>query len=307
MKKKIILIITSSIDGTVDSIIKRYEKTAFFFRINVDNFADYKISVGKNNKIWEIIDFQNDVTICRDDICSIYYRKPMLPDLSLYEPAYHMMIQKDIMGLINGIVDSFEGIVLSKPSLLRLSENKTNQLIYAMNHSWKIPSSFIGNNSDNQIDFSVKKSIIKPLTTGKVYTENTCELYQTNYYSYKNEDISLTPIYLQTYIPKQYEVRITVINQIFYIIRIDTKDKLDWRTDYENHQYSIIDCPEKIRNNCLEMLEYYHLNFGAFDFIVTPENEWIFLELNPNGQWLWLEEALNLDMTEKLITYLLGE
>lgn len=307
MNKKIILIITSSIDSTVDSIIKRYEKIAFFFRINVDNFADYKISVGQNNEIWEIIDFQNNVTVCRDDICSIYYRKPMLPDLSSYEPVYHMMIQKDIMGLINGIVDSFDGIVLSKPSLLRLSENKTNQLIYAMNHNWKIPSSFIGNNSDRQIDFSFKKSIIKPLTTGKVYTENSCELYQTNYYSYKDEDISLTPIYLQTYIPKQCEVRITVINQIFYTIRIDTKDKLDWRTDYENHQYSIIDCPEKIRNNCLAMLEHYHLNFGAFDFIVTPENEWIFLELNPNGQWLWLEEAMNLDMTEKLITYLLGE
>ena len=57
----------------------------------------------------------------------------------------------------------------------------------------------------------------------------------------------------------------------------------------------------------LFIFKYYNLNFGAFDYIVTPENEWIFLELNPNGQWLWLEEALNLDISEKIINYLLGE
>lgn len=305
--KKCILIITSSIDCTVDSIIHRYETEVNFFRIDVDDFANYKISVGQNNKIWEIIDLKNKTSICKDNIWSIYYRKPILPDLSEYESSYHMMIQKDIMGLLNGIVDSFDGIVVSKPSLLRLAENKTNQLIYAIKHKWKIPNSFIGNNSDKQIDFSLQKSIIKPLTTGKVYTENGCELYQTSYFECKKEDISLTPIYLQNYIQKQFEVRITVINNTFYTIRIDTMDKLDWRSDYENHEYTLIECPDDIKSNCLSMLENYHLNFGTFDYIVTPENEWIFLELNPNGQWLWLEEALNLDMSEKLITYLQGE
>jgi glutathione synthase/RimK-type ligase-like ATP-grasp enzyme len=31
------------------------------------------------------------------------------------------------------------------------------------------------------------------------------------------------------------------------------------------------------------------LNFGCFDFIVTSNNDYIFLECNPNGQWLWIE------------------
>ena len=55
------------------------------------------------------------------------------------------------------------------------------------------------------------------------------------------------------------------------------------------------------------MLSYYNLVFGAFDYIVTPQNEWIFLELNPNGQWLWLEEALKLDISNKIIEYLSEE
>ena len=46
--------------------------------------------------------------------------------------------------------------------------------------------------------------------------------------------------------------------------------------------------------------------FGAFDFIVTPELKWIFLEINPNGQWLWLEQSLKLDISQKIVEYLIS-
>ena len=42
------------------------------------------------------------------------------------------------------------------------------------------------------------------------------------------------------------------------------------------------------------------LNFGAFDFIVTPDNKYIFLECNPNGQWLWIELLTGQKISEKI-------
>lgn len=54
----------------------------------------------------------------------------MLPDLSLYDPQYHTMIQRDIISVINGIADSFPGKVLTKPSIFRKTENKVYQLMY---------------------------------------------------------------------------------------------------------------------------------------------------------------------------------
>ncbi len=33
------------------------------------------------------------------------------------------------------------------------------------------------------------------------------------------------------------------------------------------------------------------LVFGCFDFIVTPDNEYYFLEVNEQGQFLWIEEV----------------
>jgi len=71
--KKCILIITNSIDSTVDSIIQRFNKKVDFFRINLDNFSNYKISVGQDYCIWEITDVQRNISINKSEICSIYY------------------------------------------------------------------------------------------------------------------------------------------------------------------------------------------------------------------------------------------
>ncbi len=304
MKKKI-LIITSSIDCTVDYLIGKYSFQIDFFRFDVDMLGKYEISIG-NEFCWSILDKEKKEFIKKNDIFSIYYRKPMFPDLKEYEEAYHQMIQSDIYAIIVGIVNSFEGKTLSKPYLLRKAENKVDQLILAKKNNWLIPRSFIGNKTDSQMDFLQKKSIIKPLTTGKVYNGKVCEIYQTNIFSSPESSIDITPVYLQEYVEKQYEARITVINEKFFTVRIDTKDKVDWRKDYENHVYSLIDCPIDIQLNCLQMLSYYNLKFGAFDFIVTPNNEWVFLELNPNGQWLWLEKALNICISKEIINFLEG-
>lgn len=79
---------------------------------------------------------------------------------------------------------------------------------------------------------------------------------------------------------------------------------MDWRADYENIKYSIIECPKFIQRMCINMLNEFRLNFGAFDFIVDERGKWIFLEVNPNGQWLWLEKILDLSISYRIVDYL---
>ena len=301
MELKRILIITSSIDETASYIIRRYSDLADFFRVNVDKFSEYRFCI--ENDGWSISD--KYATINSESIYSIYYRKPMLPDLRMYDPQYHLLIQRDIISIINGIVDSFGGRVITKPSILRKTENKVYQMIYASKHGWDIPKSYIGNDKLISNEYTKSLSIIKPLTTGKTYGKNGWELYQTNIFRGIEEDIDFTPVYLQHYIPKQYEVRITIIAKEVYAVRIDTKNKIDWRLDYQNHKYTLIACPENVIRKCYQMMTDFNLIFGAFDFIVTPENEWIFLEVNPNGQWLWLEQSLSLDISKRILDNLI--
>ena len=300
---KTILIITSSIDVTVNYIVKKYKNEANFFRVNVDEFPNYRIDVGGVNQ-WRIT--YRGVIVEKSSIHSIYYRKPILPDLSKYDVNYHGMIAKDIISLINGIVDSFDGKVLTKPCILRKTENKTFQLLYALNEGIQIPQSYIGNHETQALSY-VKdcKSIIKPLTVGKIKKCNEIEIYQTSYIEKLEDNIGLTPVYIQSYEEKQYEVRLTFVNDEVFAVRIDSEDKLDWRKNYDRIKYSAIECPSRIKKTCLKLLNDFDLKFGAFDFIVNKQDEWVFLEINPNGQWLWLENAVNMPISQHIVEYLL--
>lgn len=294
---------TSSIDLTVDYIINKYSNVAEFYRLDIDNLNNYNISV--NNTGWSISNIKWGHLLYMTDVTSIYYRKPRFPNLAGIEPAYRDMINNDILALINGIIDSFKGKVLTKPYILRKTENKIMQLIYAAQNNIMIPVSFIGNDSDAVGKFSSIETIIKPISIGKIYDKDRCEIYQTSYFYDYEEDISLTPIYLQEYVKKTYEVRLTIINEKVFPVKIISKNKLDWRKGYADNEYSIIDIPDLILKQTTKMLNDFELKFGAIDYIVNENNEWIFLEINPNGQWQWLEKELNLNISNEIINYLI--
>lgn len=298
---KIVLVITSSVDETSNYIIKKY-KNISFFRLNVDNFEKYDFEVTEHG--WKIL---TDNNVCTNrDICSIYYRKPILPKIEGYSSEYICVAQKDIITFINGLVDSFEGIVLSKPYLLRKTENKVFQLLIAKKFGFYLPRSCITNNIYFLDEFFHSKSIIKPISIGKVNLADKCNLHNTAMLKKFSSDICVTPVYVQKYIKKKYEVRITIVGRMCFAVSIYSANKVDWRIDSYENKYLEIECPDDIRNKCIDILIKNNLFFGAFDFIVDPLDNWFFLEFNPNGQWLWLEKILGINISKYIVGRLLG-
>jgi glutathione synthase/RimK-type ligase-like ATP-grasp enzyme len=53
-------------------------------------------------------------------------------------------------------------------------------------------------------------------------------------------------------------------------------------------------------------MDYFELNYGAIDIIVTPDNRHIFLEVNPAGEFFWLERCPGLPISKALADVLLG-
>ena len=300
MKK--ILIITSSFDYTTNYVVENYGDIADFYRFNVDQFEDYNINI--YNSGWEII--CDKWKLQKKDLCSIYYRKPSVPNLDKFQSEYRVMIAKDIISIVNGIADEFYGRVLSRPSVLRRAENKVLQLLYAARKNFLFPGSYIGNSAEIANNLFDSQMIIKPITTGKLLINGQTELYHTMYFHPIKEQISLMPVYVQKYTEKKYEVRLTFIDNQVFPIRIDSNNKLDWRMDYAGNTYQEIELPQYIYDACKSMLDEFGLAFGAFDFIVDKNDEWVFLEVNPNGQWLWLECACKLPISKSIVSYLLG-
>jgi len=56
----------------------------------------------------------------------------------------------------------------------------------------------------------------------------------------------------------------------------------------------------------VELVARLGLRFGAIDIIVTPDDRYVFLEINPNGQWLWIEEETGLPIRDAICTELMN-
>ncbi|MGH3874773.1 MAG: hypothetical protein ACRDSR_25265 [Pseudonocardiaceae bacterium] len=101
----------------------------------------------------------------------------------------------------------------------------------------------------------------------------------------------------------------TVVGDRFFAVAIHADSdqaRIDWRSDYGALRYEQIVAPEDVRYSIKILLERFGLPFGAFDFAVTPDGCWWFLELNPNGQWGWLEDCTELPITTAMADLLTG-
>ena len=64
--------------------------------------------------------------------------------------------------------------------------------------------------------------------------------------------------------------------------------------------------PREVENSCIDLVQRLGLEFGAIDLIVRPDGRYTFLEINPNGQWAWLEEMTGLPFVETCSELLLN-
>ena len=80
---------------------------------------------------------------------------------------------------------------------------------------------------------------------------------------------------------------------------------IDWRaTDYPDLKHEPHVLPDEIAAKCHEMVRTLGLSFGAIDLVRTPEDDYAFLEINPNGEWLWLEYQLDFPIAQSIADWL---
>jgi glutathione synthase/RimK-type ligase-like ATP-grasp enzyme len=124
------------------------------------------------------------------------------------------------------------------------------------------------------------------------------------------EAVNEVPGIFQSRIPKDYEVRATVVGDDVFSIRVDSQaledTKLDWRRNQRSLSYAQHELPEATEELLRIMNHRLGLVYGAYDLIVTPSGQYVFLEVNPVGQWLWLENATGLPISQALASFLLG-
>ena len=123
------------------------------------------------------------------------------------------------------------------------------------------------------------------------------------------ESLSMSPCLFQEYVEKKLELRVSVIGNKVFTAALHSQEressKIDWRLGSDTKlRHTIYDLPREIREKLINITKRFGLNFGAYDLIVTPQEEYVFLELNPNGQWGWIQEKTGMPLRESLVDLL---
>lgn len=122
------------------------------------------------------------------------------------------------------------------------------------------------------------------------------------------EQVRRAPCTFQEYVDKRVELRVTVIGQAVFTAEIDSQSsdfsQIDWRRTAPDGRdcYAVpqrrFSLPSSVERKILMLMNRLGLVFGCLDFIITPTDELVFLEINPNGQWYWIEEVTGMPMLE---------
>jgi glutathione synthase/RimK-type ligase-like ATP-grasp enzyme len=125
----------------------------------------------------------------------------------------------------------------------------------------------------------------------------------------KIEEIIITPCLFQEHIKKKADIRVTVVGDQLFSALIDSQDHpetvVDFRLklDLPIHHFEL---PEAISHKLVNLIHSWNLEFAKCNFIITPENKLVFLEVNVEENWLWIEHELGLAISKAITEHLVG-
>jgi glutathione synthase/RimK-type ligase-like ATP-grasp enzyme len=318
-----ILIVTNQRDYTADFLILELRRRGIdFIRFNTEDFPQrVRIAWGPQNAgtcghfIFpkRRVDFR--------EIQSIWYRRPVAPVPSpiLNESSASEFVISESQAALEGVWRSLDSFWVSNPDNLRRAELKLYQITLAAKLGFSVPPTVVTNNPEEARAFyraHAGNVVYKTLRQGRLRSVDGLTLIYTNPVGSQEaerlDDVAYAPTLLQGYVEKRVEIRVTVIGQQVFPVAIHSQEhpeaRHDWRrVDAWQLRNELCALPDEVEERCRKLVEIMGLAFGAIDLIETPEGRHVFLEINPNGQWAWIQQLRpEIPLRETLADLLVG-
>jgi hypothetical protein len=111
------------------------------------------------------------------------------------------------------------------------------------------------------------------------------------------DQLALAPMTFQEHLAKAVELRVTLIGQRAFAAAVDSQAVERSRVDWRKAGRELVDAwtpyalPAEVAGRLLQLAARLGLSYGAADVVVTPDGRHVFLEINPAGEWFWLDDV----------------
>jgi glutathione synthase/RimK-type ligase-like ATP-grasp enzyme len=318
------LIITRTNDNeSVDYVSRALGKRgARAFRLDTDRFpTEVRASIRiENGAVRGTLADRGD-TIEVSELAGAWHRRleigggiPTTMDKRLRMPSI-----EESRRVLLGLFASLPCFTIDPATRLRHAEHKQLQLQVARKVGLEVPRTLVSNDADAVRAFFEECSgrVIAKMMTGFAVVEDGLEkVVFTN--PLKAEDLksldqlALCPMTFQEHLEKSLELRVTIVGERVFAASIDSNRLERSRTDWRREGVALIgdwkpyDLPDDIEKGLLALMDAFGLNYGAIDIIVGPDGRHVFLEVNPAGEFFWLDRDGGMPISEAIADVMLG-
>ena len=317
----VVLTLTNSSDATADYLCGvAHQQGIAILRLNTDRplsdvsikFSGDRISLTANKKF-----------IVPRCVSTVWRRRPT--PLSSAPPGDSV----ERLFLLNEWTEAFESFLalipvdrwINHPTCNAMASSKLEQITRAASHGLRVPDTILTQDVSKALDCWERwngNMVVKPLSSGYLErTDGPDGLLYTNRVDrndiQNSADLPQCPTLFQQAIEKTLDVRITVVDSAVHAIGLKRTNAAgiqiqDVRRDnMQGVQYVPIDVPTNVHASLMSLLGSYSLRFAAVDFVIDCNDEWFFLEINPNGQWAWLDLAGATRIAESFVDAFLAD
>ena len=310
-----VLVITSKSDGHVEPVVRHLEAAGVpWVRLNTEDAAtNLSLTIDPARGSGELFIHDSRQVVDLASVRAVWYRKPE----RVHVDHFHLdagaldYVDAEFREILDGLYALLSHAYwINNPYTTRLAHRKMRQLQVAATLGLRVPRTLITNVPERVFEFAqgLQSDVaIKSLGAISVL-EETGEDTALQYGIFTrrvsqdelvevSDKIRHLPTTFQEFIPKQCELRITCVADELFACEITARDgdatADDYRFDTNNLEHRATDC-HGLDDRLRAYMREFSLEFACIDVIVPRDGEPVFLEANPNGQWLWVERHTGL-------------
>jgi len=234
------------------------------------------------------------------DIGSVYYRRAYSP-LPIDDTASDSVeyVAREARIVLRSLFSELTCPWISHFTSIALAENKPLQLRTAVKNGFNVPLTLVTNSPAKARAFFNESGplVLKPLSHGslgggRIMHTTLIDSWDNDY----DDDVALVPHLFQVFVPKRFDYRVTVIDDTIIACRIHSQVNSDYAVDMRRGlsdpalRHEIVKLPFDVHDACISVVRGLNLRFGAIDLVEDSDGLMWFLEINPNGQWAWIED-----------------
>lgn len=262
------------------------------------------IKYGKNKSLISYLKVNDLPNISLSSCKVIWWRRPQPFKLhsEIVNPAHGYFAMNECQEAFAGLWLGLDVTWINHPTRTEEAALKAYQLKVAQKVGLETPVTLITNNPEEAKLFveqhGINKTVYKAFSATEEAWRETRLLRSEELDLLRN--LRFAPVIFQEYVPAQFDIRITIVGQDAFATSIysqETSYKVDYRMDMQSARVEPYRLPTDILERLKTLMDHLDLQYGAIDMRLTPDGRIIFLEINPTGQWIFIEERTRQPIT----------